>query len=105
MLSSLNSIKHRILIFGPNPYIPNPAGFSQDLAKKRLEIKEALKSDGHEAVFPEDLLSGSSDPDLDNPYIWEQTLVYEYDMVVDLVGSHGAISELSLLHKNNMALK
>lgn len=105
MIDALKNIKLKILVFGPNPAIPHPLGFEADLAKKRADIKAALIADGHIAVFPEDLMTGSIDPTLNNTYLWEQLLLYEYDMVVSLVGTFGAVDELSLLHRDNLALK
>jgi len=104
-MNILKDIKLKILVFGPNPSTPSGAGFTKDLANKRVEIKNALIKDGHMAVFPEDLLKGSADPDLDNTFLWEQMLVIEYDMVVNLVGSFGAVSELALFQKKNLAQK
>jgi hypothetical protein len=105
VIAALNNIKLSILVFGPSPTVTHPPGFPADLAKKRVEIRDVLKTDGHEAVFPEDLMSGSIDPAIDNAYLWEQVLVREYDMVVTLVGSFGAVDELSLFHKDHLALK
>jgi hypothetical protein len=105
MIAALESIKLKVLVFGPSSTPHHPPGFTADLANKRVQIRDALIGDGHEAAFPEDLMHGSIDPSLDNPYIWEQVLVREYDMVVSLVGSFGAVSELSLFMRENLALK
>ena len=105
MIASFKDIQLKILVFGPSPSIPHPAGFMADLAAKRKEIRDALISDGHRAVFPEDLSHGPVDPAIDNAYLWEQVLVREYDMVVNLVGSIGAVSDLSLFMRENLALK
>lgn len=103
---SLDDIKLKILVFGPSPTTSTSDPFLNDLAKKRLEIKVALLADGHVAVFPEDLVTGSIDPAfMGNTYLWEQTLVREYDMVVNLVGSFGAVAELGLFNRDNLALK
>ena len=99
------NIKLKILVFGPNPSSPSPPGFLADLAKKREEIRRVLKTDGHEVVFPEDLMAGSVDPDINNACIWEDGLVREYDMVVHLVGSPGTLVELDLFMRDNLALK
>jgi hypothetical protein len=105
VITALNSICLKILIFGPNPSVTHPPGFTADLCKKRQEIRNALKADGHDAVFPEDILAGSTFPAFGNVYLWEQMLVREYDMVVNLVGSLGAATELSLFNRDNLALK
>jgi hypothetical protein len=105
MLAAFADIKLKILVFGPNPGVVHLPGFDADLAKKRQEIRDALISDGHGAFFPEDLPSGSLDPAIKNAYIWEQMLVNEYDMVVSLVGSFGAVAELSLFQREHLALK
>ena len=105
MLETFKDITLKILVFGPSPNISYEPGFMADLAVKRQQIRDALKADGHEAVFPEDLLTGSVDPAINNAYIWEQMLVREYDMVVNLVGSFCAISELSLFMRENLARK
>lgn len=105
MINSLKDITLKILVFGPSPKIDHPPGPMADLAIKRQEIKDALSHDGHEAVFPEDLMTGSFDPVIENEYVWEQMLVREYDMVVNLVWSPGAISELGLFMSPDLARK
>jgi len=105
MISDPKDIKLTILVFGPNPNISHSPGFEADLAQKRQEIRTALKADGHDVCFPEDLMHGSFDPAIDNAYIWEQVLVYKYDMVVHLVGTFGTVDELSLFHRDKLALK
>ena len=105
MLASFTEIKLKILVFGPSPAIAHPPGFTADLAKKRQQIRDALIADGHQAHFPEDLMHGSVDPAINNHYIWEKMLVCEYDMVVNLVGSFGAVDELSLFCTPQLALK
>lgn len=105
MISSLKNITLKILVFGPSPKIAYPAGPMADLAKKRQEIKDVLAKDGHVAAFPEDLMVGVFDPAIENEYVWEQMLVQEYDMVVNLVWSPGAISELGLFMSPDLARK
>lgn len=105
MIVGFNDINLKILVFGPSCTIAHPPGFTADLAAKRQQIRDALNGDGHSAVFPEDLMHGSIDPVIDNSYIWEQMLVKEYDMVVNLVGSFGAVTELSLFMRDHLALK
>jgi len=105
MIAKFADIKLNILVFGPDPNMAHPPGFNADLAKKRKEIRDALIADGHGAFFPEDLLSGPLDPAIHNHYIWEQMLVQEYDMVVNLVGTFGAVAELSLFLREHLALK
>ncbi len=104
MFTDFKSISLNILVFGPSPDISG-TGFDADLSRKRRQIRDALNGDGHRAVFPEDLMHGAIDPAIDNAYLWEQVLVREYDMVVNLVGSYGAVDELSLFHRDNLALK
>lgn len=105
MIAAFDDILLKILIFGPSPTASYPPGFTADLASKRKQIRDVLLADGHYAAFPEDLMAGSMDPVIDNAYLWEQLLVREYDMVVNLVGSYGAVSELSLFMRDNFALK
>lgn len=105
MIAAFKDISLKVLVFGPSSTIPHPPGFTADLATKRQQIRDALNIDGHNAVFPEDLMSGSIDPTINNPYIWEQLLVKEYDMVVNLVGTFGSVSELSLFMREHLALK
>lgn len=105
MLSALRSIKLKILVFGPSPLGTHASPFEAELGRKRADIRDALNADGHAAVFPEDLLKGTTDPAIDNPYLWELSLVREYDLVVHLVGSPGSIDELSLFHRPELALK
>jgi len=98
-------IKLKVLVFGPDPTAAHPPGFVADLSRKRAEIRNALIADGHDAAFPEDLWKGISDPSIDNPYLWEMSLVREYDLIVNLVGTFGAVDELSLFHKPELAWK
>lgn len=105
VLPALKTISLKVLVFGPDPTLSHSPGFAADLSKKRAEIKAALIADGHEAVFPEDLWKGLADPSIDNPYLWEKSLVQEYDLIVSLVGSFGAVDELSFFHKPEYAIK
>jgi hypothetical protein len=105
MIRTFEEIKLKVLVFGPSPGLRHQPGFAADLLSKRRDIRDALKTDGHDACFPEDLMTGSVDPAIDNTYIWEQMLVRKYDMVVNLVGSFGAVSELSLFMKKSFAQK
>ncbi|MFT3784156.1 MAG: hypothetical protein QM790_19280 [Nibricoccus sp.] len=98
-MSVLADIRLSILIFGPDPKSP-PGGFVGDLARKRVEIRDALVADGHTACFPEDLMTGSPDPDLNNAFLFEELLVRKYDMIVHLVASYGSVSELSLFMRD-----
>lgn len=100
----IKNIKLSVLVFGPAP-AGSPAGFTEDLAKKRKEIRDALVSDGHHAAFPEDLMTGAPDPHLNNVYLFEESLVREYDMVVNLVGSYGSVCELGLFTRDRLATK
>ena len=103
-MAFLDDIKLSILVFGPTP-TGSPPGFMQDLAKKRIEIRDALIADGHTAVFPEDLMTGAPDPHLNNAYLFEEYLVRKYDLVVNLVGSFGSVCELGLFTKDRLASK
>jgi hypothetical protein len=105
MITDPKDIKLSILVFGPNPSIPHPPGFEADLSAKRQEIRTALTADGHDVKFPEELMHGSFDPAVDNLYIWEQMLVVQYDMIIALVGTPGAICEISLFNRDGLALK
>ena len=105
MSEIFGDIKLKILVFGPNPAVSHPEGFTADLAKKRQEIRDALQEDGHTAVFPEDLMKGSLDGSIGNAYMWEMMLVREYDMIVNLVGSYGSVDELSLFNREELARK
>lgn len=103
-MSILAGIKLTILVFGPDPKT-SAAGFAGDLARKRKEIRDALIVDGHEACFPEDLMTGAPDPHLNNAFLFEEYLVRKYDMVVHLVSSIGSVSELSLFMRDKLASK
>ena len=48
---------------------------------------------------------GTVDPLIENEFVWEQMLVHKYDMVVNLVGSPGTISEISLFMSKELAQK
>jgi len=104
-VTSSFGISLKILVFGPNPSATASSGYLGDLLRKRNEIRDALQSDGHTAVFPEDLGS-IPDPALNgNAWLWERQLVLDYDMVVNLVASPGTIAELPLFEHTPITAK
>jgi len=105
VLLAHRSVILRILVFGPGAKMRYPKGsYEAALARKRREIRDALVADGHEVAFPEDLKSAIRDPKL-SVHLWEHGLVLDYDMIVNLVGTPGAVDEIGLLQRRSVAPK
>ncbi len=66
----------------------------QKLAKKRIEVRDGLRIQGHTAEFPEDLLVGSNTPPSGELLWYEAVLVENHDLVVLLAESPGSSAEL-----------
>ncbi len=90
-------ISLRILVFGPDPKSAtlSPASRNGKLASKRLEIRDWLANQGHEAVFPEDVYSAV--PPAPNIAAQEVMMMKYFDFIVVLVDSPGSIVELGVL--------
>ena len=92
---SIDRIKLAILVFGPDPRTASdPASPLQKLAKKRIEVRDELRIQGHVAEFPEDLLVGSNKPPQGELLWYEAVLVENHDLVVLLAESPGSSAEL-----------
>lgn len=93
--AKLRAQKLAILVFGPTPKAAtDPAHPSYKLAKKRIEIRDRLRAEGHDAEFPEDLLQGTNTPPQGQVLLYEEVLVANNDLVVMIVDSPGSNTEL-----------
>ncbi len=87
----------RILVFGPDPRNAtlHPRSRLGKLATKRIEIRDCLVSDGHEAVFPEDLYNKV--PPAPNIAAQEFMMMRQFDFIVIIVDSPGSNVELGVV--------
>jgi hypothetical protein len=86
-LSEAARFNLRVLIWGPTP---NASGDQAEYATKRRQIKEALKAEGHEAYFSEDLVRpGTSIP----TNLLELLRTEEMHAVIDLATDFGPSGE------------
>jgi hypothetical protein len=105
--SKLRTQKLAILVFGPTPKAAlDPNHPSHKLSKKRIEIRDNLRAQGHQAEFPEDLLQGANIPPRGQVLLYEEILVLNNDLVVMIVDSPGSNNELGYFAaKSEMAAK
>ena len=88
--------KLAILVFGPAPSgALDPTSQFHKLAKKRIEIRDMLRAEGHLAEFPEDLLVGTNFPPRGLLLHYEEVLASSHDLIVMLVESPGSIAEVA----------
>jgi nucleoside 2-deoxyribosyltransferase len=87
----------RILVFGPNPKaaLKAPTVKVGKIAQKRIEIRDWLKSEGHEVLFPEDVYSKA--PPALNVAAQELMMMRDCDFIVIIVESPGSNVELGVL--------
>lgn len=93
--TKLSAQRLSILVFGPTPTAATDTTHSSHkTAKKRIEIRDHLRSKGHTAEFPEDLLQGSNTPPKGQVLLYEEALIAHNDLVVMIVESPGSNNEL-----------
>lgn len=81
----VNSIAIKILIWGPSP-----TG-TCEVAACRIRIKEELTQLGHLASFSEDLIDPKSRYSIKIQQLWH---AQEFDLIISLPTTHGAIGEI-----------
>jgi hypothetical protein len=89
----LRATKLEILVFGPAVHPPSTDPYVASLQQKRKQIKERLLSEGHNALFGEDIVDPSLPSHLTDPLLQEVVAAGEADLIVVLVGSPGSIFE------------
>ena len=96
---ALNYVKLSVLVFGPDPSMAtkHPRKKQGKLAKKRIEIRDWLLSEGHTATFPEDIYDASSTGAMANVAFQEIAMMRNYDMIVALIEAPGSLTELGYL--------
>lgn len=90
---NIKSIKLKILIFGPDPKGSTTDPRITALRNKRIQIRDHLVKEGHAACFPEDSLGSNPTSPVDNAALAEVLLMKEYDIIIALIGTHGASTE------------
>lgn len=98
---TINSIKLKILVFGPQVEPLSTDVETRELQLKRIQIKDALVDAGHFARFAEDLVVSGL-----NAMVQEKVMMQNFDLVIVLLGSHGANSEATIIADNpDLAMK
>ena len=92
--SNIKSIFLKILIFGPDPNGASGNTRLNDIRDKRIQIRDYLLSQGHDAKFPEDALNTPRTSININAALAEQLLMKEYDLIIIIVESYGSNVEL-----------
>jgi hypothetical protein len=84
-LQSIRSIPVAILVWGPNPQL------NTECAKLRRELRNVLRTNGHAAIFSEELY----DPNLpDSLRIQQIAHAQEFDLIVSVPEGPGSIGEV-----------
>jgi hypothetical protein len=88
-----------ILVFGPNPAaaVASPAEKIGRLARKRIEIRDWLAAEGHNAQFPEDIYDRTSPGPFANVMYQEIVMMRRSDVIVVIVDSPGSNVELGAI--------
>ena len=88
-----------ILVFGPNPgaAIATPAEKAGKLAQKRIDIRDWLTAEGHNAQFPEDIYDSAAPGPFDNIVYQEMVMMRHCDVIVVIVDSPGSNVELGAI--------
>ena len=89
----MRATKLEILVFGPaiDPVSKDP--YIASLQRKRKQIKDCLRAEGHDALFGEDVVDPSLPARVSDPLLQEIIAMGEADLILVLVGSPGSILE------------
>ncbi len=97
ILASIRTSWMKVLVWGPDPSSGTP------LAGKRIEIRDALIQEGHDAVFTEEVVPKDS---LLNLSTFELVMAIGYDYIVCIMASPGSIGEVhDFCHEQSIAQK
>ena len=97
----LKSITLKILIFGPDSNGTSTDVRVNAIKNKRIQIRNHLISEGHTAVFPEDIVDPNAAPPMNNPAIAESLLMREYDVIINIVETPGSIAEAGKISEHS----
>lgn len=95
--SSIDAIRLKILVFGPQVATTSADARLAKLQKKRLEIRSKLEALGHDVKFAEDLVDPTLPGVSGNAFLQELLIMSEYDLIVTLVDSPGSIVEATTI--------
>lgn len=85
-------------MFGPNPgSAVNPNTKAGKLAQKRIDIRDWLVAEGHDARFPEDIYQQTAPPPFNNVMYQEMVMMRQSDFIVVIVDSPGSNVELGAI--------
>jgi hypothetical protein len=89
----------QILVFGPNPSaaLATPAERNGKLAQKRIDIRDWLASQGHDAQFPEDIYDRAAPGPSRNVMYQEMVMMRGCDLIIVIVDSPGTNNELGAI--------
>lgn len=93
----IQSISLDVLLFGPGPSSNPSDAHAKDLLDKRVQIKDALVSDGHRVKFGEDLVDPHVPPPVSNPFLQELLLLGSYDVIIILLYTPGTLVEVGAI--------
>ena len=99
MHPALAAVKIKVLVFGPDPTSSTRKTKLGKIAKKRIEIRDTIRSHGDLADFPEEVLAATNPMGraIPNALAQEIILIREYDLVIIIVDSPGTNVELGTL--------
>ena len=93
-------------MFGPQVENLSNVERTRNLQNKRIEIRAALESLGHEVKYAEDIVDSSIDGPGANPFFQEMVIMEDFDFIVTLVESPGSNIETGVIaSKPNLARK
>ena len=89
----------QILVFGPNPHAANarPAERDGKLSQKRIDIRDWLVIEGHDAQFPEDIYDRTAPGPSRNVMYQEMVMMRGCDLIIVIVDSPGSNVELGAI--------
>jgi hypothetical protein len=95
--NAVDSIKLKILVFGPQVHTPSSDPRTAKLQDKRREIRSNLETLGHGVKYAEDLVDPNLSGPTGNPLFQELVIMGEYDLIVAIVDSPGTIAEATMI--------
>lgn len=95
--NAVDSIKLKILVFGPQVHTPSTDVRMSKLQAKRREIREKLELLGHHVKYAEDLVDPNLSGPAGNAFFQELVIMREYDLIITIVESPGSIVEATAI--------
>ena len=104
--AAIHAIKLSILVFGPQVHTISSDVRTAKLQQKRIDIRNALESLGHEVRYAEELVDTSISGSAGNAFFQELLIMKEFDFIAVIVDSPGSITEATAISlKPDLALK